>query len=320
MGGSDSTLSTYTAADGANLAVQHWPASADRPRRGSVLVVHGLGEHAGRHERLARRLNEWGWDVHGWDQCGHGESDGARGCIPGTHRLLGDLEEMIDYARRRSPAGGPLVLLAHSMGALVAAALLLDRPQAVDGVVLSSPAFRVGFGRFQRLLLKVLPRLAPDLTVRNRILPQALSHDAEVVQAYRNDPLVHDRISARLAQFIADTGPRVLARASRWPVPTLLLYGGADAVVDPRGSRAFAQAAPEGLVQACAFASLRHEVFNELDADPVYAALRRWLDERFSPPRPRPAPQGGVPATPATPRTAPRAGASPSSAGSSPGW
>jgi alpha-beta hydrolase superfamily lysophospholipase len=303
MGGSDSTLSTFTAADGANLAVQHWPADLDRPRRGSVLVVHGLGEHAGRHERVARRLNAWGWDVHGYDQCGHGESDGERGSIPGTARLLGDLEEMIAHARRRTPAGEPLVLLAHSMGALVAGALLLVRPQAVDGVVLSSPAFRVGFGAFQRLLLAVLPRLAPDLTVRNRILPEALSHDPEVVQAYRDDPLVHDRVSARLARFIADTGPRVLAEAPRWPVPTLLLYGAADVVVDPRGSRAFADAAPEGLVRACVFADLRHEVFNELDAEPVYAALRRWLEERFS-----------------RPRTAPPAAASPSSAGSSPGW
>lgn len=320
MDGSDSTLSTFTAADGANLAVQHWPVPAGCPLRGAVLVVHGLGEHAGRYGRLASRLNGWGWEAHGYDQCGHGESDGPRGCVPGEGRLLGDLQEIIEYTRRRLPAGAPLVLLAHSMGALVAARVLLRGPAPVDGVVLSSPAFRVGFGAWQRALLAVVPRLAPDLTLRNDIRPEALSHDPEVVRRYRDDPLVHDRISARLARFIADTGPRVLAEAGRWPLPTLLLCGGQDAVVDARGCRAFAQAAPAGRVQAHVFDGLRHEVFNELDAEPVYTALQRWLGDTFSrPPRPR-APPDGAPATPARLRTAAPGEASPSSAGSSPGW
>ena len=58
------------------------------------------------------------------------------------------------------------------------------------------------------------------------------------------DPLVHDRISLRLARFIAEAGPRVVARAPRWKVPTLLMYAGSDHLVDPEGSRAFCAAAP----------------------------------------------------------------------------
>ena len=55
---SDSTLSTFTASDGDNLAVQDWPLPDDRPPRGVVLLVHGLGEHAGRYDAVARRLKE----------------------------------------------------------------------------------------------------------------------------------------------------------------------------------------------------------------------------------------------------------------------
>ena len=98
---------------------------------------------------------------------------------------------------------------------------------------------------------------------------------------YKADALVHDRISARLGRFIADAGPQVVAQAAQWTVPTLLMYAGADKLVDPRGSRAFAAAAPAQVVTSRCFDDLYHEIFNELDARPVYDQLRRWLDERF---------------------------------------
>jgi alpha-beta hydrolase superfamily lysophospholipase len=115
----------------------------------------------------------------------------------------------------------------------------------------------------------------------NGLDPDFLSHDPVVVAAYKSDPSVHDRISARLAQFIADGGPLVLARAAQWKVPTLLMYAGADQLVNPRGSHAFAAAAPQQVVTARCFDGLFHEIFNELDSEPVFDLLRQWLDERF---------------------------------------
>ncbi len=109
---------------------------------------------------------------------------------------------------------------------------------------------------------------------------EGLSHDPEVVEAWQADPLVHERVSARLARFTAQAGPRVLARARHWRLPTLVLWGASDPLVDPRGSRDFAAAAPPDVVTARAFPDLYHEVFNELEAEPVYAALRAWLDQR----------------------------------------
>jgi alpha-beta hydrolase superfamily lysophospholipase len=102
-----------------------------------------------------------------------------------------------------------------------------------------------------------------------------------VVQAYRDDPLVHDRISARLARFIAEAGPAVLACAAQWRTPTLLLYAGADKLVNPAGSRAFAATAPRNIVNSHCFESLYHEIFNEVDRELVFARLKDWLDARY---------------------------------------
>ena len=271
------TLTAFTASDGENLAVYDWPLP-DAPRA-TVLLVHGLGEHAGRYDALARHLGAWGYAVRGYDHYGHGESSGPRGGLPWDTRLLDDLTDIVDATRARMPAGQPLVLLGHSMGGLVAARFVALGLRPVDALVLSSPALDAGLGPVQKLLLATLPRIAPNLRVGNGLDARYLSHDDAVVRAYLADPLCHDRISARLARFIAEAGPATVARAAHWQVPTLLLWAGADRLVNPAGSRAFASAAPKERVQAHCFEPLYHELFNESPelAEPVLERLQHWL-------------------------------------------
>ena len=279
---SRSNFSPLTATDGTNLVVVDWPLIKG-PVRGVVLVVHGLGEHAWRYDQLAECLNEWGFAVRAYDQYGHGESMGKRGALPSADRLLSDLAEVVDESRFRMSAGTPLILLGHSMGGLVAGRFVALGMRAVEGLVLSSPALDPGLNLFQKILLAVLPRIAPDLRVGNGLNPDFISHDPAVVAAYKADPLVHDRISARLAVFIAKNGPATIAAAPSWTVPTLLLFAGEDKLVNPSGSRAFAKAAPPQTVSSQCFDGLYHEIFNEAAPQRalVYAALRRWLDARF---------------------------------------
>ncbi len=280
----DFALTTFTASDGENLAAYRWPLAEGRPWRGTVLLVHGLGEHAGRYHHVAERLNSWGFAVRAYDHYGHGRSAGPRGGLNHDMRLLDDLADMVESARAHTPEGLPLVLLGHSMGGLLAARFVAMHLRAVDALVLSSPALDPGLNAVQKLLLATLPRLAPNLRVGNGLDARYISHDPAVVAAYQNDPLCHDRISARLARFIADGGPATVARAAHWRVPTLLMWAGADRLVNPAGSRAFAAAAPDSVVQSRCFEGLYHELFNEQDAAPVFDVLQRWLDRHVPAP------------------------------------
>lgn len=276
-----STLSTYVALDGENIAIQDWPIDRDHHLRGVVLLVHGLGEHAGRYERLARRLNDWGFAVRGYDQYGHGESGGVRGGLPSDDRLLDDLADVMDSTRARMDRATPLILFGHSLGGLVAARYVARGAKPVEGLVLSSPALDPGLTPFQKFLLNVLPRIAPDLRVGNGLDPADISHDPTVVQAYRDDPLIHDRISGRLARFIVDAGVATREQAPRWKTPTLLMYAGHDKLVNPEGSREFAAAAPAQVLTAHCFDDMNHEIFNEVDRELVFGELKTWLDARF---------------------------------------
>ncbi len=279
---SGTNFSPLTARDGTNLVVMDWPLEKG-PVRGVVLIVHGLGEHAWRYDHLALRLNDWGFAVRAYDQYGHGESMGQRGALPGSDRLLLDLGEVVDESRARMHDQTPLIVLGHSMGGLVAARFVSLAMRRIDALVLSSPALDPGLNGFQKLLLAILPRIAPNLRVGNGLDPQYISHDPAVVERYKADPLVHDRISARLALFIAQAGPATIACAPSWTLPTLLMYGGDDKLVNPAGSRAFADAAPPAVVSSTCFDALYHEIFNEPDplSAAVFTRLKEWLDARF---------------------------------------
>ncbi|MFO1270828.1 MAG: alpha/beta hydrolase [Rubrivivax sp.] len=273
-------MDTLRTVDGLTLRLYRWPAPGTA--RGTVQIVHGLGEHAGRYAWLVAQLNAAGWHVVAHDHRGHGRSEGRRGRIADSHALLSDVALVHDALRG---SAGPNLLLGHSLGGLVAARFVAEglakapAPwfRRFDGLVLSSPALALALNGFQRALLATLGTLAPNLAVNNGLKPAWISRDAAVVKAYEGDPLVHDRVTARLVRFMVDGGALVAERAPRWSLPTLLLWAGADRCVAPAGSAAFAAAAPPAVVGAHRFDGLFHEIFNEPEKEQVFSHLQAWL-------------------------------------------
>ena len=271
--------------DGLALYVRRWPALG--PARGTVQIVHGLGEHLGRYEGVAAALKVAGWHVMGHDLRGHGRSEGPRGGIADSRAMLSDVAMVIDAER----GAGPHVLLGHSLGGLIAARFVAEALQAspapwsrkLDGLVLSSPALDPGMSAFQKTLLALAAPLAPRLALHNGLKPEWISRDPDVVKRYVQDPLVHDRVTPRLVRFIVDAAALVQASAPRWTLPTLLLWAGADRCVAPAGSAAFAAAAPAALVTAQVFPQLYHEIFNEPERAQPLAQLTRWLHTLAAP-------------------------------------
>lgn len=263
------------AADGTRLQLYAWPGEA---RRGTVLIVHGLGEHAGRYAHVAAWLAERGFATRAYDHRGHGRSAGARGVTPSPGALLDDLGQVVQALR---PKDGRFILLGHSMGGAVTAEFVARRIRSADAVILSSPALKAKLSFVQKAKLAIGLALMPALAVGNELDATGIAHDPATVQAYLDDPLVHDRVCARLAKSILDAGDVALAAAPKWGTPTLLVYGGSDRLVDPAGSDAFAASAPREVVESKRFAALYHEILNEgALAAPVFARIEQFLDAR----------------------------------------
>jgi alpha-beta hydrolase superfamily lysophospholipase len=273
-------MSTLDSSNQDQLAIYDWPLPAQQTSRGTALLVHGLGEHMGRYAHVAKHLNDWGFVVRGYDHFGHGLSTGLRGGLPTDGRMLDDLAKVITDTRKTMSAGEPLVLIGHSMGGGVVGRFVSLNIAPVDALVMSSPALDPGLNVIQKALLAILPKIAPNLRIGNGLNPNYICRDAAVVAAYLADPLVHDRISARLASVIATSGAATIQAAAHWTTPTLLMFAGEDKLVSPAGSRAFAAAAPN-CVKTQAFEHMFHEIFNAPDQAQVFSVLKTWLDQTF---------------------------------------
>lgn len=267
-----------TTPDHAQLATYRWTPTAPAAGRG-IYLLHGLGEHAGRYDTLAQWLAVRGWTVAAHDHRGHGRSAGKRGVVRTPDTLVEDAEFRLGQFTEE--LGVPPVLLGHSLGGLVAAQVALRNRVPLAGVVLSSPAFALRMNRWQHSVLDMLVNWAPNVRLGNGLDPSKLSHEQSVIDAYREDLLVHDRISARLARTIEQGGKAAIHDAPTLQHRTLLMVAGSDGIIDPAGSRKFADAATPGRLALRWYDRAYHEIFNESDdiATAVRADLEAWLAE-----------------------------------------
>lgn len=265
------------AADGTPLFVVDYMLDQPAGHRRGVLLMHGLGEHSGRYAHVVRFFNQAGWSVRRYDHRGHGRSGGAAGDVPDAEALLRDAKIVLDDFARQLDA--PPLLFGHSMGGLFAARFATAGLSPLSALVLSSPALALRLSGVQKLLLKILGLLAPGLALPNGLETRYLSHDPATISAYENDPLVHPKISARLLNSMLDAARFCHAHAAALTIPTLILAAGDDHLVDPAGSKAFFAALNSGVGTMHVYHALYHEIFNELDAAPVFDDLRLWLSK-----------------------------------------
>jgi alpha-beta hydrolase superfamily lysophospholipase len=273
------STATLKTADGLDLYVRRWQAE-NVPHRWTFVVAHGLGEHGGRYRHLAAWFTPLGATVYAMDHRGHGLSGGQRGHAPSLKALLEDMDAVV--MRARTESGGPVVLIGHSFGGLLAITYALAHPDHIEKAVFSAPLLipKVKVPAWKRPLTKVLPRVAPRLAVSNEVDANLLSHDPEIARRYVSDPLVHDRITGGLYGETIARGEEFIARAGELRVPFLLMQGRDDQVVDPIGSQRFFARATAPDRAFCLYPGMYHEIFNEVDQAKVFQDVDSWLTQR----------------------------------------
>jgi len=257
--------SFVTSADGTRLRLAHW---GDGAR--DVLVLHGFAEHAGRYEHVGAALAAAGFTATLVELRGHGHSGGKRGFVNRWSEYIDDVRAAVATLR---PGW---VLLAHSMGGLVA----LDAMR--DGVTpgraaLSGPLLGVSvkLGAVKVAAAGLLSRVLPSLPMKNEIDPTTLSRDLSVGEAYMVDPLVFQTATPRWYTEMQAAIARVTAVPS-WPVPLAVWVGEDDRVVSFPGAQAFGAQHARKLTT---LPELRHEIFNEIGKEAVIADVVAWLAE-----------------------------------------
>ena len=266
---------TQQSPDGIQFYFQGW--QPETPPKAVVCLVHGLGEHSGRYAHVAAALNDAGYVLLGFDLRGHGKSGGPRGHTPSYDTLLDDIGRLLDEAAARYP-GLPRFLYGQSLGGNLVLNYALRRKPAIAGVVATSPWLRLSSAppAARMTLGRVMNRLLPAFVQSSGLDPTGLSRDPEVVRAYKVDPLVHDRLSARLGMAAIEAGEWALAHAAEFPLPLLLAHGSADKLTSATASAEFAKKVPGD----CTFKlwdGFYHETHNEPEKAEVLSFMIDWL-------------------------------------------
>jgi len=279
-----SIVSHSTNKDGTDLLVRHWP--ADETEAGgawagspwaTVLIVHGLGDHSGRYERVGDQFVAAGLDVWAYDQRGNGGSGGRRGHVDRWSQLHDDLEERL-HAVRAAAEGRPVILYGHSAGGLVVAGYLTlsDRPQP-DLAVLTSPGLDSALPGWKKSLARILGGITPTLAIPNGIDPSSLSRDASVGERAAADVATANSSTARFGAEALAEQERVRRDCGRIGIPTLVLHGLDDGLVPASASEVLATVPG---VERRTYPGLRHELHNEPEGPQIMDEVIAWLRER----------------------------------------
>lgn len=263
-------------ADGLKIFTRQW--ETPNPRA-LCLVAHGLGEHSGRYETLAKDLNRRGLCVWAMDHRGHGRSEGCLGDCGSIGEFVEDLHPWIQVAEKQFPRL-PRLLLGHSLGGLIALTYASRYPQMIRAVAVSSPALRLAQEppRLKEMLAENLARILPKTPVPNGVNPRFLCRDPQVVADYERDPLVHRTLTARCAIALRQAIKESSALAGKLTIPCLILQGGEDRICDPQAAMEFAAAASRAPVVLRRYDGLYHEVFNEPERGRVIQDLTDWIE------------------------------------------
>jgi alpha-beta hydrolase superfamily lysophospholipase len=122
--------------------------------------------------------------------------------------------------------------------------------------------------------------IAPGFTQHSKLNTKGLSHDQAVVSTYENDTLVHDKISARLFVAMYETGLWALEHAADFPLPLLLMHGGADPLTSAKASQEFAEKAGDKVTLKI-WDGMYHEIHNEPEQAQVFTYMVDWLDKHL---------------------------------------
>ena len=296
--------SVLTSAAGPELDARAW--MPEEPPRAAVQLVHGMSEHIDRYDAPARYLASQGYLVVGHTHLGHGPRAEIKGYFAredGWQRLIDDVHALRLRTQKEYP-GLPYFILGHSMGSFVTRCYLREhagglagcmlsgtgsvpKGTAVTGEAVSNLICLLGGGQKPSKLINKLGFSSSNKPFApNRTPFDWLSRDEKEVDKYMADPDCGFVFTASGYRDLFRGLIRLADTTEMRNIPKnlpLLLFSGDHDPVGGMGE-GVRQVAEEfrraGLADVTVklYPDARHETFNELNRDEVYADLTEWLN------------------------------------------
>ncbi len=248
--------------------------------RAGAVLVHGLGEHAGRYAEVAHIFTSRGIVLCGVDLPGSGRSGGRRGDMRGLWEGVLAISECAEHLDAILPGGAPKGIAGHSFGAFLSLAFLRRFPGMFRFGWLSSPLLEPArsVGKWKRRLALAIEPICPWARVDNGVRSEGCTRDPGAMERLRADPLMHRRVSLRVGRMLMDEAPEIMAGGLAGDFRLLVTQGLADPVCPPDVTRSYFDSIGVGDKELREFEGLLHEPFRDIGGGAVLAAVGDWLD------------------------------------------
>ena len=281
-----------TLRDGTELFYRAW--LPEQPTTKALLLFHRGHEHSGRWQETVAALGLEDVAVFAWDQRGHGLSPGERGSAPDLATVIHDAEEWVRHLiTAHGIALHDTMVLAHSLGAMIATAWVHDYAPPIRGLILATPAFRVKL---------YVPFAVPLLRLRQNLLGLGVRQELRQGEHAHPRPGRGRALQRRPSDLPADRGQHaarparhfdaLLDDAGAVTAPLLVLAAGSDWVVNRRPSGNSSSAVNSPVKRFEVLPGFSHAIFHEKNRRLVVEKVREFIRERFAqPPSPHVAPR-----------------------------
>jgi alpha-beta hydrolase superfamily lysophospholipase/phosphatidylglycerophosphate synthase/ubiquinone/menaquinone biosynthesis C-methylase UbiE len=285
--------SCYNAYDGTAIYYRYWltmplenikQAGQQHTQQRQVILLHRGHEHSGRLAELGEQFAKAGYQVFAWDARGNGRSGGIKDHAESVTELERDLDGFVQLVINQTGiAIEDTLIVASSIGAVLAAAWVHDYAPNIRGMILGTPALSIRlYMPFAIPSLKVARALGLMSRVSSYVKAQVLTHDKDAQQAYNADPLISNSISTDLLIDTHATGQRLLDDAGAITVPTFILCAGKDYVVDKQAERDFYEAINTTDKRWQLYPDSYHSIFHETNKADVFADCIEFAEQVFS--------------------------------------
>jgi len=269
----------FVSGDNVSLFFQKW--TPEQAPKAVIVLAHGVGEHSGRYMTLVYHFVPLGYAIYALDHRGHGRSPGGRGHITRWQIFREDLKNFVNFVQGEQ-ADNPLFLMGHSLGGLMVLDFALHYPQGLKGVIASSPALgKPGISPVLITISKIMSQLCPALTIKTHLDVSAISHDPAVIEAYQNDPLVHEMGSARLGTEFDRCRIWTLDHAGEFSCPLLIYHGRKDRIVPYQGTVDFFESVNIADKELHLFDNGFHELHHDTDKEDLFLLIEKWLNRQL---------------------------------------
>lgn len=302
----------YKTHDDEIICYYKWEGIGPRKGRGVIQIAHGVGEHAGRYERIANRLRKEGFTIYANDHRAHGKTAEIKrlyGYYDGENYFEDAVEDMhiLTALIRNEHPKKPLILFGHSMGSLLSRKYVLKYGNEIDALILSGTAdFITGLGHFglasTQLVGAIRGRAQSNDTLRkiffdefnkkfkpNRTKLDWISRDETEVDDFEADPYRIENFSIGVFTDILKNSKSLNQKEAfantRDDLPILIFSGDQDPVGEmgkgvTRVAKNFQKYGNSELTLHL-YPGGRHEMLNEINRQEVEEDIISWINTQI---------------------------------------